>query len=227
MNKQLKLLTLVTALGFSGVASAASISVNFDALDASVNPVTGSTLANYLADYGITVSGVTAGITTNVFDVSMFPAPVSIATPSLNNIFATMGDWSAYGSETFTLNFSNPVNNFGFTRVGVPYSLLGPGTWAATAYNASNQSLGGVGENLLFNYGESPSMQTFAMNFQGISHVTFWGNDNGMGGFGTPPLDNLTFETSAVPIPAAAWLFGSGLLGLIGFARCKRHERHV
>jgi len=28
---------------------------------------------------------------------------------------------------------------------------------------------------------------------------------------------------NAVPVPAAVWLFGSGLLGLIGFARRTRH----
>lgn len=31
-----------------------------------------------------------------------------------------------------------------------------------------------------------------------------------------------TFEITAVPVPAAAWLFGSGLLGLIGLARKKQ-----
>ena len=36
-------------------------------------------------------------------------------------------------------------------------------------------------------------------------------------------LDNITItaDVSAVPIPAAAWLFGSGLLGLVGVARRK------
>ncbi|MEE8427904.1 MAG: VPLPA-CTERM sorting domain-containing protein [Gammaproteobacteria bacterium] len=29
---------------------------------------------------------------------------------------------------------------------------------------------------------------------------------------------------SAVPIPAAGWLFGSGLLGLIGIARRKKRR---
>lgn len=29
-------------------------------------------------------------------------------------------------------------------------------------------------------------------------------------------------DVSAVPIPAAAWLFGSGLIGLIGIAKCKK-----
>jgi hypothetical protein len=32
----------------------------------------------------------------------------------------------------------------------------------------------------------------------------------------------LTPQVSQVPIPAAAWLFGSGLLGLVGIARRKK-----
>jgi len=35
-------------------------------------------------------------------------------------------------------------------------------------------------------------------------------------------IDNLTVASSAVPIPPAVWLFGSGLLGLIGIARQKK-----
>jgi len=40
-------------------------------------------------------------------------------------------------------------------------------------------------------------------------------------------FDNIVFEdvtvtASAVPVPAAVWLFGSGLLGLVGFARRKK-----
>lgn len=34
-------------------------------------------------------------------------------------------------------------------------------------------------------------------------------------------IEKITITTSAVPIPAAAWLFGSGMLGLIGMARHK------
>ena len=33
---------------------------------------------------------------------------------------------------------------------------------------------------------------------------------------------NLEYTPSAVPVPAAAWLFGSGLLGLVGVARRKQ-----
>jgi len=34
--------------------------------------------------------------------------------------------------------------------------------------------------------------------------------------------DDASLEVSAVPVPAAVWLFGSGLLGLVGVARRKR-----
>ena len=34
--------------------------------------------------------------------------------------------------------------------------------------------------------------------------------------------DNLAFNAPAVPVPAAVWLFGSGLLGLVGVARRRK-----
>lgn len=37
-----------------------------------------------------------------------------------------------------------------------------------------------------------------------------------------PTGDTLTVNLGAVPIPAAVWLFGSGLIGLIGIARRKK-----
>jgi len=34
-------------------------------------------------------------------------------------------------------------------------------------------------------------------------------------------LDNVSYTVSAVPLPATVWLFGTGLLGLIGVSRSK------
>ena len=52
-------------------------------------------------------------------------------------------------------------------------------------------------------------------------------NGNGVPGHGMVdgPFTgfNANFNVSAVPVPAAAWLMGSGLLGLIGIARRKKH----
>ncbi len=35
-------------------------------------------------------------------------------------------------------------------------------------------------------------------------------------------LSNITVNVSTVPLPAATWLFGSGLIGLVGFAKRKK-----
>ena len=43
--------------------------------------------------------------------------------------------------------------------------------------------------------------------------------DNGVIGQVTFSADSVSFAPSAVPVPAAAWLLGSGLLGLIGIRR--------
>ncbi|MDH3888894.1 MAG: VPLPA-CTERM sorting domain-containing protein [Gammaproteobacteria bacterium] len=59
-----------------------------------------------------------------------------------------------------------------------------------------------IGDNLTFGFGATAA------------------NYNGSGIF----YDNLEFaEVSAVPVPAAVWLFGSGLLGLVGVARRRKH----
>ena len=49
---------------------------------------------------------------------------------------------------------------------------------------------------------------TSPSSFQGASNIRY------------SYIDNL--QVSAVPVPAAAWLFGSGLLGLTGIARRRK-----
>jgi hypothetical protein len=77
---------------------------------------------------------------------------------------------------------------------------------------------------------------TVAFNPNGVlGHVVGfqWGHDTGTGNvFGTYAAtwlldgNQLTFGTPApVPIPAAACLFGSGLIGLVGLARRKMSQR--
>jgi len=69
--------------------------------------------------------------------------------------------------------------------------------------------------------------QWFDFNFNRINRLSF----HSFGGSGYDPnnlgngnmfaFDNFTYELNAVPVPAAVWLFGSGLIGLIGFAKRK------
>lgn len=56
-----------------------------------------------------------------------------------------------------------------------------------------------------------------------LEFVSLTGAMDGAAGFDTfygPALDDVV--VTAVPVPAAVWLFGSGRLGLIGFARKKK-----
>jgi hypothetical protein len=52
--------------------------------------------------------------------------------------------------------------------------------------------------------------------------LAFW-LDNGEGDYGK--IDNVMVTATVVPVPAAVWLFGSGLLGLAAFARRKRRPK--
>ncbi len=55
------------------------------------------------------------------------------------------------------------------------------------------------------------------------AHVPL-GDASGFGGVGYAlHLEGSVATVSAVPVPAAVWLFGSGLLGLVGVARRKSH----
>lgn len=67
--------------------------------------------------------------------------------------------------------------------------------------------------------------QFFAFDFMGIDTLLFGAEG------GTAPdvwdgahfnIDNFTINTAPVPVPAAAWLFGSAIMGLAGFARRKQ-----
>jgi hypothetical protein len=48
-----------------------------------------------------------------------------------------------------------------------------------------------------------------------------WINMSGLSLYDSNDSVTLSFTTSVVPLPAAVWLFGSGLLGLVGVARRK------
>ena len=72
---------------------------------------------------------------------------------------------------------------------------------------------------------------TFQAIGSGVSSLlmTEWGANPWAGGgsllnpeFGAASVAVTEIPVSAVPIPAAIWLFGSGLIGLIGFAKRKK-----
>ena len=61
----------------------------------------------------------------------------------------------------------------------------------------------------------------FGLEFDEISSVT-WHQDSPFHKFDDLQLRKEPFPSAVVPVPAAVWLFGSGLLGLVGMARRKK-----
>jgi len=74
---------------------------------------------------------------------------------------------------------------------------------------------------------------TFTGLAEGANAASFWFNFEsldltgdsiafGISNFGNSSASPFTLDLVAVPLPAAVWLFGTGLIGLVGFARQKR-----
>ena len=104
------------------------------------------------------------------------------------------------GSDTFTQLFD------GTSIINGTGSLWDDGTLSSFLYRWN------FGDGSDFSSEVAPS-HTYAA--PGTYTVTFAVLQLGKG-------DELFFDVTVVPIPAAVWLFGSGLLGLIGIARRKK-----
>lgn len=67
--------------------------------------------------------------------------------------------------------------------------------------------------------------ETLTLTFDNITRVRFSSQQSQSSTHTYGLFDNLSYATTTVPVPGAAWLFGSGLLGLVGIA--KRKERSM
>ena len=89
------------------------------------------------------------------------------------------------------------------------------------AWDTANVSLGTLVGNDIgdgnFNSDTAEDRFFGVVNAGGISRIAIWNSQMSGGGSGIE-VDHLQYG-SAVPVPAAAWLLGCGLFGLIGVAR--------
>ena len=106
--------------------------------------------------------------------------------------------------------------NFSLTNVfpadWTTFSVTFDPTWTDVQAMAN----GWLPDNIAIDPGANPS-QTWALTMSDVytTEVRLSGEDSLLAG-----IDN--FRLQPVPIPAAFWLFGSGLVGLIGIARRKK-----
>ena len=136
------------------------------------------------------------------------------------------------GSVSFTYNGSSLLNPF---TLGDPYvfslGLLDTGAVAdgfEFRYSSTDNitdPANPIGASFP-NYCTDLGQLVLDFGCQGIGDITFRLNSAGdwsISGTGASDIGGSgQFSVSAVPVPAAVWLFGSGLVGLIGLARRKK-----
>lgn len=152
------------------------------------------------------------------------------------DIDGTLYDVTLYDSDVYTFNelwdsdgdqtFGNDSSVFNTTP-----SFWGDASGAETAANAIVAALESTDwTNLDDSSWDRVGVPT---GYFGNGNLSAWGDTNGalttdsVGNFAKGPsslgggIAFASFQVSAVPVPAAIWLFGSGLLGLVGIARRK------
>ena len=107
---------------------------------------------------------------------------------------ATPADWTTLA--TSWSDFSQTINNYSSST---NIKAIQPG-----------ESLGGFSVQFEYLGAGSPGPQQFSVYESSVLDLA------------VEPLDTGLTQISSIPIPAAAWLFGSGLLGLIGISRRKK-----
>ena len=138
------------------------------------------------------------------------------------------GTWSVASTTTF----------FGALWTAHSGTTFGPGTYSfATVeggtYTGVVVGAGQVGGHILFNWGATANIDV--VNVWDVAGGVYTSTDgpagnpvnpDGIRGYGMIdgafPNFNANFDFTAVPVPAAVWLFGSGLLGLVGVARRRK-----
>jgi hypothetical protein len=144
------------------------------------------------------------GTTSGTITLNWDPAVMSLNT-TLNNAIV---DGALNTGFTDILNFTSTSGQLDFTAAtnlaANPPVLAGVDTGAFTFLNLSFTALGPVGTALDITLGPNGTFQDAA--FADINGILFSGA-------------SVTVIPNAVPVPAAVWLFGSGLLGLVGVAR--------
>ena len=173
------------------------------------------------------------GSTTLAFDADFWGTPVSIHDINLNftgdNIIqgSMIADWNGSSNTLETIwdasGFFNAINIEGGLQAGDRISgtnLYRNDVFMADVGSATPMSDSFINPNTLMSYdlnqGPAPLATIGGVltegAFTGIQVHLDIGSGNSL------YVDSI----SAVPVPAAVWLFGSGLLGLIGIARRKK-----
>ncbi|AEG01422.1 hypothetical protein [Methylomonas methanica] len=182
-------------------------------------------------DNALPIDGATGGGTaltsTSGSEVLVFPVNTNIATVTLSTTGAgriaqaTTMDAGNTAVGQIGLSGALRMRNPGMTTYLAPFDLAVSKSAGEWSINSHDNSFGTVGLFKLANVSES-------LNGNGellLSGDLLWTGGLSYGGLlnanTSIVLGSFNLAPAAVPVPAAVWLFGSGLLGLLSVARGK------
>jgi hypothetical protein len=222
------------ALGMLPTAQAALLSITFYEQTGDI----AENGHNLFDDY--TLAG---GGTFEIADIAVFAdSLVLFSDPNFLSFEATLSPLSTGDSSTFTLGMDDfqpddrREQGLLFDGLGAPLRFDRPDTTSSNTRTVCDPTcevaLGGRATLSLLDdddyetvYLDDGSIAGRSDLLPGTSFTPFAGNwtyGKGTGVDGSGVGIGGLYTLSAVPVPAAAWLFGSGLLGLIGIARRKK-----
>lgn len=208
------LLIVAAFLSLAAPVSASTILSPGTVIGTTITPLN----ASYTSSFALDQSGLSAGYTSGVTDYdAYFAGNPTHVTSGLGTHF--LSNSAAPGTIDFDLGAVTRLD--GFAIWDWHNSQGGVGVTSVEVFSSTDAafttpvSLGVFGFNLVPTTAQTKAF-TSQVNTQFI-RLGLSGNGN-LIGFG-----ELAFEQAAVvPLPPAIWLFGSGLLGLVGMARRKK-----
>jgi len=195
MKPYLRPLVAAFALGIAGGAFAAPVTFTFNS---------GSVIDNNQNSFLFNAGGVNLTVTAGSHKVSYRQAGLGVYTGS-----GDVGEFNSYlghkGIETLTFTFDQTVN-----LSSISFYLFDNGfDKGKLVYGGTSQDINNTGDAI---FGTPIGLNSFSFT--------------ATGGVSSYRISGLKIDTitPAVPVPAAAWLMGSGLVGLAGVARRRRSQ---
>lgn len=186
----------LSALGASGITT-----YNFDALAAGTVIASGDTLNGATFSYSLGPPGNPSILVDNSFD-----------TTSGNNYLGTNDGSGAFvGGDAFTITFDQTMRSIGLYVISAD-EILDNDFTITTNSGQSVSNIAAADISLSDGYAYFLGLIEGDPNL-GFDSITLSSADFGF----LFNVDDIT--VSSVPLPAAAWLFGSGFLGLVGMSR--------
>jgi hypothetical protein len=203
--------------------------------------------SQYMYDNGSTVlglGGIAGDGVAGIIDISVSGGGISVNSFSVDAIFATAGGTFVQGGPAGGMSGSiagttmtfDPTGRIGavsgFPALGTPpwniddFSVPGSTTYQTFSTGTATAATGTINGAGLVNIGDvnGDLVDDYSAILVSAGQVgSAWGGFFGATYFEAWNVSLLSKPgTTPIPVPAAVWLFGSGLLGLVGVARRKK-----